>query len=150
MLRSQVETYLGWFDAAVADADALVRRSAAPVPVLAHRCRILASANRNLDQALRDCNRSLSMDPTYDEGYLSRALLRLRRGENDLAIRDFNQALRRNDALAEARYGRGVALDRKGDTAAANADFAAARAIEPEVEEQFAKLGLGPATANRE
>lgn len=147
MTRSRIAAQVGWFDMAIADANDLLEGSAARVPMLAHRCRILAAANRDLDQALRDCNEALRMDDDFAEGLLSRALVRLRRGEFSEAARDYTAALALNGALGEARFGRGIAYLRSGSTELGEADLASARALSPENETYFMNLGLLPSQA---
>lgn len=142
MLRSQIAARIGWFDKAIEDANTLVEASSAPVPVLAHRCRILAAANRDLDRALRDCNESLSMDDDYAEGLISRGLVHLRRGDFAAAIRDYSAALGHRPGVAEAHFGRALAYAGAGDRARAEADWAAARAISPTAGDYFETLGL--------
>lgn len=117
MLRSRVAAEVGWFSIAIEDANALVERSVAQAPIRAHRCRILASANQQLDQALRDCNAALRMDRDYEEALMSRALVQLRRGAFSQAARDYTAALAEDASLAEARFGRGIAHIRMGQAA---------------------------------
>jgi tetratricopeptide (TPR) repeat protein len=144
MLRSRVAAEVGWFSIAIEDANALVERSVAQVPIRAHRCRILASANQQLDQALRDCNAALRMDRDYEEALMSRALVQLRRGAFSQAARDYTAALAEDASLAEARFGRGIAHIRMGQAAQGQADLAAARALSPTIEQYFDRLDLSP------
>jgi tetratricopeptide (TPR) repeat protein len=147
MLRSSVAAQLGWFDRAIEDANELVRRSAAQVPNLAHRCRMLAAANRELDQALRDCNQSLRLDADFEEALVSRALVRLRRGEFAQAAADYSAALATSPGLAEARYGRGLAYALNGERERAQSDLAAGRAMSSSIEEYFTGLGFDPSAS---
>ena len=63
-------------------------------------------------------------------------------GEYDKAIADFDAALKRAPDLASSLYGRGLAKLKKGDLEGGNADITAGRAIEPTLDEEFAKYGL--------
>ena len=62
--------------------------------------------------------------------------------ESALAIADIDQALKLRPTLASALYGRGVAKLRKGENESGEADVSAARAIKPNVAEEFARYGL--------
>ena len=63
-------------------------------------------------------------------------------GQWDSAIADYDSALRLSPKMASALYGRGFAKLQKGDTANGNADQAAAKLIEPNIVEEFARHGL--------
>jgi lipoprotein NlpI len=47
-------------------------------------------------------------------------------------------------AITSPTYSRGMALGRMGKSGAANTDFEAARALNPTIDQRFAKLGLTP------
>jgi tetratricopeptide (TPR) repeat protein len=81
-----------------------------------------------------DC-RSSSCRP--EEPLETRAWIYLRLDKPDAAIADFDLALKHNPKLATALYGRGLAK-RRIDRAAGAADFAAAKAIQPDVFEELA------------
>jgi tetratricopeptide (TPR) repeat protein len=69
-------------------------------------------------------------------------LVRLKLGDVDQSIVDYDAAIRLNPKFAAALYGRGLAKQKKGDRAGSDADFAAAKAMRPDVAEEFAKFGL--------
>ncbi|HTW38299.1 MAG TPA: aspartyl protease family protein [Steroidobacteraceae bacterium] len=108
------------------------------------RCWAQASANQNLDQALKDCNAALRRLPKNAAFLDSRALVQLRRGELDRAIKDYDAALALRPKLATSLYGRGLAKLQKGLQAEGQADLAAASAIQPKIAERFARMGLTP------
>jgi tetratricopeptide (TPR) repeat protein len=94
-----------------------------------------------LDQALADCNESLrlSRDPyTLD----SRGLVYLKLGQFDPAIADYTAVLKEVPNFADSLYGRGLAKRKKGDATGGQADVAAAKALRPDVAEEFAKYGV--------
>ena len=62
--------------------------------------------------------------------------------ESALAIADIDQALKLRPTLASALYGRGVAKIKKGENADGEADVSAAKAIKPNVAEEFARYGI--------
>jgi hypothetical protein len=63
-------------------------------------------------------------------------------GQWELAIADYNSALRLDSKLPSALYGRGFAKLKKRDLAGGDADIAAAKTVEPNIEEEFARYGL--------
>ena len=66
----------------------------------------------------------------------------LRQGQFDQAIGDFDLALKLRPTLASALYGRGLAKLKKGENASGEVDVSAAKAIKPNVAEEFARYGL--------
>jgi tetratricopeptide (TPR) repeat protein len=71
-------------------------------------------------------------------GYRGLVYLRLELPET--AISDYSAALETEPKNAEYLYGRGEARIRNGDVEGGKDDIAAARAINPKVGEEFAKL----------
>jgi hypothetical protein len=59
------------------------------------------------------------------------------RYREDRALRDFDVAMRFDPKNALALYARGLTLLKKGDAEAGRADIAAAKAINPDVAEQY-------------
>jgi tetratricopeptide (TPR) repeat protein len=92
----------------------------------------------DLNTALTDCNESIRLFPT-SQAYGSRALVYLKLGDFDKAIADYDYAIKRDPKLARSLYGRGVAKQKKADSAGGNADIAAAKAITPEIADEFAR-----------
>ncbi len=60
----------------------------------------------------------------------------------DDAIRDYNAALKLDPKNAGSLYGRGLAKQKKGNTEAGNADIAAAKAIQADIAEEYARYGV--------
>ena len=58
------------------------------------------------------------------------------------AIGDFSAALQLDPKLASAFYGRGLARLKSGDQAGADADIAAAKALAPDIADEFARHGV--------
>jgi tetratricopeptide (TPR) repeat protein len=73
------------------------------------------------------------------------AYLRLRRLDDGLA--DYDEALKLNPKQASSLYGRGLAKLKKGDAAGGEADIAAAKAIQADIAEEFARYGVTPSAA---
>jgi tetratricopeptide (TPR) repeat protein len=73
----------------------------------------------------------------YPAAYYNRALAYADKGEYELSLRDFDVVMRFNPRNALALYARGLTLLRKGDTQAGKNDISAAKAINPDIAEQF-------------
>jgi tetratricopeptide (TPR) repeat protein len=124
------------------------------------RCWQRAMANRDLQDALADCNHALSLQPKADLNtgshiredlappdpatLDSRGLVYLRLGSLRDAVRDYDSALDTNPDLSNALYGRGLAELRLGDKARGQADLAAAEKLDASIERRFARMGLAP------
>jgi tetratricopeptide (TPR) repeat protein len=63
----------------------------------------------------------------------------LKAGRLDEAIADYDRAIAINPKFAAALYGRAQAKRQKGDASGADADQAAARALDPAIEQNFGK-----------
>jgi tetratricopeptide (TPR) repeat protein/predicted aspartyl protease len=113
---------------------------------LFYRCHARMEMGQDLDKALGDCSASLRRlsGPASAAVLETRALVRLRRGELDRAIEDASTALKLEPRNALALYERGLARVRKGAVADGQADQAAARVLQPAIEDEFRKLGLAP------
>src|SRR5439155_669167 len=109
---------VGQLDAALADCDEalrlLVRRNASSEP----------------DSALRSA--------TYD----SRGLVNLKLNRLTEAMTDYEAALRLDQKHVGALYGRGLVKHKMGDLVGATADTVAARALKPDIEEEFKRYGV--------
>lgn len=108
------------------------------------RCWSRAILGQELDQALRDCNAGLRLNPHTPQLLDSRGLVNLRRNQLDKAIADYNEALKINPKIAWSLYGRGLAELRKGMTAQGDADIAAAKALAPHLPEFAQRIGVSP------
>ena len=130
------------------------------VTALHNRCWLLAAANRNLHEALDDCDRALAARPyaSADTGTLigeplaaqnpdvldSRALVYIRLGNFKDAIHDYNSALDVNPKMPTSLYGRGLAELRLSEKAQGQSDIAAAEKLDKGIAGRFAKMGLTP------
>jgi tetratricopeptide (TPR) repeat protein len=108
------------------------------------RCWARAILGQELEQALRDCNAGLRLNPHAPKLLDSRGLVNLRRNQLDKAIADYNEALKINPKIPWSLYGRGIAELRKGMTAPGEADIAAAKALAPHLPEFAQRIGVSP------
>lgn len=106
------------------------------------RCWTRALLNRDLDQALSDCNAALRMRPNEAKYLDSRALVRLRRGDLDKALADYDAALATQPRNAWSLYARGVVQRRLGKADKADADRALALSLSPQVAERAKRYRL--------
>ena len=106
-----------------------------------NRCWARAFVGR-LDPALSDCNESLRLKPGDEATLRVRGLVNLKLEQFDKAIADYDAAIRINPKLSQSLYGRGWAKLKKGDTAGGEKDIAAAKAIQADIAEWFAKNGV--------
>jgi tetratricopeptide (TPR) repeat protein len=132
---------------------------------LGSRCWSRGAANTELDQALADCDRAvqaqlaaahsgfwrLTHRNAPGPGWLmrNRSLVYLRLGDLDKAIADDATALGEASAeesgdRADPLYLRGLAELRKGLASQGDADLAAARKLQPDIDQHYASMGLKP------
>jgi tetratricopeptide (TPR) repeat protein len=124
------------------------------------RCWQRALANRDLHDALADCNRALTLQPKAEArtGSLirqdlapqdpatldSRGLVYLRLGNLRDAVRDYDSALDTDPDMPTSLYGRGLAELRLGEKARGQGDLAAAAKLASGIAKRFADMGLAP------
>ncbi|MEA3008358.1 MAG: hypothetical protein QOJ91_50 [Sphingomonadales bacterium] len=146
LLRQKVSLLLLLRDykAAVAVADAQLRRFPGSVTYLALRCRVRAEGSIELPQARKDCDDAIRFDPGEIEAFSARGLLNLRLGQWDGAVADYSAALALEPRASRPLFGRGIALLRKGDREAGERDLAAARRYDFDVDAEMRNSGLTP------
>ena len=123
------------------------------------RCWLRATANRDLQAALDDCDHALAIRPQFlsDSSSLivsaapenpavldSRGLVYLRLGNLKGAMRDYDSALQVDPNMPTALYGRGLAELREGQKTQGQADLAAAQKLDGGIAQSFAGMGLAP------
>ncbi len=106
------------------------------------RCWARGLANQQPELALDDCNKAIKRDGAVADYLDSLGLVFLRLKRHDDAIKAYSAAVDKAPASAVSRYGLGLAKVRRGQFDAGNADIAAAKAMEPKVEELFVTYGI--------
>ncbi len=137
--RGQLYAVKGAYIQAVKDFDNAIRLNPRDVEALNNRCWVKSILDE-LQDALRDCNDALSLRPNFTDALDSRvssASASVRR-----CTADFDAALRLNPKLASSLYGRGVARQRSGSAAAGDRDLQAAKAIDPNIANEFQSYGI--------
>lgn len=109
---------------------------------LNERCWARGLANQMLDEALKDCRKALRRDSDNPAYLDSLGLVELRLGQYAESIKAYEQAVAERPQSGWSRYGLGLAKIRAGQTDSGKADLAAARALDPHVEERAEKYGL--------
>jgi tetratricopeptide (TPR) repeat protein len=95
-----------------------------------------------MQQALADCNASLRLVPDDANALDRRGFAYLKFGQLDAAITDYDSVLKLHPKTASSLYGRGVAKLKKGDSSGGNSDIAAAKAIQANIDKEFARDGV--------
>lgn len=129
------------FALAIRDYNEVIRLNPDDATALNNRALDLAILGRDLEQALIDSNRAVSLEPVADD-FSTRAFVYLRLHRYDEAIADDTKALEKNPKDAESLYARGIAKIAKGDKAGGSADVAAAKAITPDIADEFVRYGI--------
>jgi tetratricopeptide (TPR) repeat protein len=94
-----------------------------------------------LKPALADCNEALKLMPSNAGTLNSRGFIFLKMTQFDAAVSDYDAALRSEPKHAFALYGRGLARLKNEDPAGEN-DLSAAKAIQEDIAEEYARYGL--------
>jgi hypothetical protein len=91
-----------------------------------------------------DCDNSLARKLDSADALETRGFAHLLLEKMPAAIADFDCAVALNPKLAPAFFGRAVAKERLGDEAGAARDYAAARAIDADIEAKLTRQGVLP------
>lgn len=129
------------FSRAVTDFDATIRLNPRDAEALNNRCWVRAMIG-DLHAALQDCDASLRIRPDFVDSLDSRGFVRLKIGQPQNAIADYDAALQLSARKASSLYGRGIAKLRTGNSGGGNSDIAAAKAIDPQIADEFARYGV--------
>ena len=139
--RGQVYASKGAYNLAIKDFDDTIRLHPKDVEALNNRCWARAVIG-DLQSALKDCNEALRLKPDFVDALDSRGLVNLKAGQNKNAITDFDAALKLNSRLTSSLYGRGLAKQRNGSISEGNLDIANAKAMDPNIVQEFESYGV--------
>ena len=136
--------YLGksQYDAAIDNFNQAIKLKSDFAQALDNRCWARAVVGI-LKQALGDCNQALRLMPNNPATLESRAFIYLKMTNFDAAVSGYDAALAINPKAASALYGRGLAK-LKNEDASGEADIKAAKAIQADIAEEFARYGMPP------
>jgi lipoprotein NlpI len=139
--RGQVYASKGAYSLAIKDFDDTIRLNPKDVEALNNRCWARTVVG-DLQTALRDCNEALRLRPNFVDALDSRGLVNLKAGMNKNAIADFDAALKINPRLTSSLYGRGLAKQRNGSISEGNLDIANAKAMDPNIVQEYESYGV--------
>lgn len=134
----------GRTDEGLAALDKAITASPGDPSLLNSRCWLKGTRNVALDTALRDCTKAIELSDSPSNALDSRGMVYFRMGRMDDATADFNAALDKDPEQSSSLFMRGVIRKRAGDNAGSAADLAAARMIQPRVDEDYARYGIRP------
>ncbi len=140
--RAQAYSAAKQADKALADLDRVVGLQPDNPAWLNDRCWMKATIGQNPRSALPDCNAAIDKDPKDAAAMDSRGFVYLLLNQLDQSLSDYNVALRLRPTSAESLFGRAIVEQRSGRTDAAVKDLAAARALNPKIDETFARYGI--------
>ena len=98
---------------------------------------IIYRLKHEYDRAIADYDEAIWLKSDYVAAFYNRALAYVDQGDYGRALANFGVVLQFEPKNALALYARGWMLLKKGDAEAGNADIAAAKAINPNIGEQF-------------
>ena len=75
----------------------------------------LTALKGDYDQAFKDCNTAMRLDPNFPEAYNTRGIIYKLTGEIDQAIEDYNKAIELDPNFAYAYYNRGIVYHERDD-----------------------------------
>jgi Caspase domain/Tetratricopeptide repeat len=144
--RGQFYARYGQFNRAISDFDEAIRLKPDDPEALNNRCWARTMLG-DTTKALQDCNEALKLRPAYGDALDSRGLINLKLCHNAEALSDYESAVKYNPRQASSLFGRGVAKLRSNNTAGGNDDIVAAKAISPNIAEEFKEYGLTTGTS---
>jgi predicted aspartyl protease/tetratricopeptide (TPR) repeat protein len=109
--------------------------------VLERRCWLRTRLAVDLPLALQDCRRAVDLDAGGAMNHNSLGWTYLRLGDAAKARDSFDSALKL-EAQAMPTFGRALAAGRLNDAAGAERDFAAARKLNPRIDDELRRLGF--------
>jgi tetratricopeptide (TPR) repeat protein len=135
--RGVAERLKGEYDYALQDYEQAIRLN--PDNANAYNNRgIIYRIKGDYNRAIADYEEAIWLrSGDFPAAFYNRALAYTDKGEHDRALADFDVVVQFDQKNALALYARGLTLVKKGDAAAGKADIAAAKAIDPNVAEQF-------------
>jgi tetratricopeptide (TPR) repeat protein len=136
----------GRFAQAIPYFETALRLEPKDIRYLAASCWARAGEGNHLDLALRDCNRALQLAPKFATALQNRGLVRLKQQNWRAAIQDYSAALAQDGDRPTALFGRGYARLQTGEKEQGGADIAAARQVDPDIDDLYILQRVLPAS----
>jgi tetratricopeptide (TPR) repeat protein len=137
-------TILGNYESAIGNYDAVISLDPNYDQAYSDRCWVRAVIGRELERALVDCNQVLRLNPNNIHVFDHRGFTYLKLGKFDRSIADYDTLLKHEPNMASSLYGRGLAKQKMGNRSGGDIDIAAAKVIQANIADQFAKYGIQP------
>lgn len=141
-LRGSALFRQGKAEAAMADYATARKKAGKDAGSLNGLCWEQATNNVALESALSDCDAALQIEPRTAAILDSRGFVLMRLGRWSDSIADYDKAISIRSDTPETLFGRGLARYGAGDQAGGEADIAAARKLDPGIDDVFAGYGL--------
>lgn len=116
--------------------------SALGVEVIYTNRSMLRLDRKDIDGALEDLNKAVSINPRVAEIYNGRAIARLQKGDLDGALADYEKAIDLKPSLPSAFMGRGYFRYQKKDFDGALSDLSKAIELKPDYADAYVDRGL--------
>lgn len=134
IFRAKAYGQTGDLDRCLADIEEAIRVDPANAVAVGARGDVHL-ARKDYERALADYTKAVALDPNNALIFVGRGMARVATHDLDRALADFEQAVRLQPASALGLYWRGIAKRLKGDAAGGEADIAAAKKIDPKVDQ---------------
>lgn len=143
-LRAAVRTKKGDTAGVLADYNKIIELvpSALGVEVVYHNRSMMRLQSKDIDGALDDLNKAVSINPKVAEIYNGRAIARLQKGDLDGSLADYEKAIELKPSLPSAYSGRGYFRYQKRDFDGALADFNKAIELKPDYDYGYVGRGI--------
>ena len=116
--------------------------SALGVEVVYHNRSMIRLQNKDVDGALDDLNKAISINAKVAEIYNGRAIARLQKGDLDGALADYEKAIELKPFLPSSLYGRGYFRYQKKDFDGAVSDFSKAIELKGDYATAYVNRGI--------
>ncbi|HJT27858.1 MAG TPA: tetratricopeptide repeat protein [Pyrinomonadaceae bacterium] len=116
--------------------------SAPGVEVVYHNRSMIRLTGKDVDGALDDLNKAISINPRVAEIFNGRAIARLQKGDLDGALEDYEKTIELKPSLPSAFLGRGYFRYQKKDFDGALADFSKAIELKPDYADAYLDRGM--------
>jgi tetratricopeptide (TPR) repeat protein len=116
--------------------------SAPGVEVVYHNRSMMRLQSKDIDGAIDDLNKAVSINPKVAEIYNGRAIARLQKGDSDGALADYEKAIELKPSLPSALAGRGYFRYQKRDFDGALSDFTKAIESYPGYGDAYVRRGI--------
>lgn len=140
---AEVLSRAGRADEALARLDSELKAKPGNPALLNGRCWTRGTMNREVDTALRECTKAIELADDPAPALDSRALVYFRLNRLEEAEADVDAALAASPGQAGSLFLRGIIRQQRGLPGAFES-LAAARRIEPDIEERYRLYGLAP------